>query len=252
MKALIIYIIFISLTFGETIRLTNGEFPPYNSQEMLNYGMVSQIVKEAFSMEGIDVEYYFYPWNRALVLASQNVYDGSIGWAKTKEREEKFLYSEKPVYIGKAVFFYMNALNFKWDTFEDLKKYKIGMTRGYFLGEAFFEAERLSKLDKDTFFDIEYADEDIQNFKKLINGRIDIFPLELYVGQYFINQYFPEYKKEIKFSEKVMHEGNQYLILYKSEENKEIMRRFDLGFKKLVECGRYDEIESIYWESLFK
>jgi hypothetical protein len=44
MKSLVVYFIVISTIFGEIVRLTNGEFPPYNSKEMRNYGMVSQIV----------------------------------------------------------------------------------------------------------------------------------------------------------------------------------------------------------------
>jgi polar amino acid transport system substrate-binding protein len=101
-------------------------------------------------------------------------------------------------------------------------------------------------LDKEKFLVIEYADEDIQNFKKLVNGRIDIFPLGLYVGKYFINRYFPTYKEKIKFSDKAMHEGEQYLISYKSQESREIMRRFNSGFKKLIESGRYEKIKNIY------
>lgn len=252
MRALIIYIFFVSIIFGEGIRLTNGEFQPYTSEDIKNYGIVSQIVKEAFSLEGIEVEYFFYPWNRALILASENVYDGSIGWSKTKEREEKFLYSENPVFKGKAVFFYMDTLNFEWETFEDLKRYKIGMTRGYSLGEFFSEAERLAKVDRDAFFDIEYANEDIQNLKKLVSGRVDIFPLDLYVGKYFIAKYFPKCADKIKFSEKALYEGNQYLILYKSEKNKKIMKKFDRGLKDLIESGRYDEIEKSYLDSLQK
>ena len=53
--------IFINLFPQTVVGLTNGEWPPYTSQNLKNYGVFSPIVSEAFELEGMTVEYTFFP-----------------------------------------------------------------------------------------------------------------------------------------------------------------------------------------------
>jgi len=46
---------------GETIRLANGEWVPYQSKSLKHCGAVSRIVTKAFASEGITVEYEYFP-----------------------------------------------------------------------------------------------------------------------------------------------------------------------------------------------
>ncbi len=41
---------------GETIRITNGDWPPFTSEQLPSGGPLSRIVSEAFALEGITVE----------------------------------------------------------------------------------------------------------------------------------------------------------------------------------------------------
>ena len=50
------------------VRLANGEWPPYTSLNLPNLGCDSQVVTEAFALEGIGVEYDFFPWARGTCL----------------------------------------------------------------------------------------------------------------------------------------------------------------------------------------
>ena len=50
---------------AETIVLTTGEYPPFNSVFIKHQGLMPRIVTEAFRVEDIDVLYKFYPWKRA-------------------------------------------------------------------------------------------------------------------------------------------------------------------------------------------
>ncbi len=40
----------------KTIRISNGEWAPYMSENSAHYGLASHIVSEAFKLEGITVE----------------------------------------------------------------------------------------------------------------------------------------------------------------------------------------------------
>ncbi len=62
MKKLVICLLSVSVLYlavssssvaEETIRLTNGEWPPYLSKNLKYYGISSRIVTEAFALEGL-------------------------------------------------------------------------------------------------------------------------------------------------------------------------------------------------------
>ena len=114
----------------ETVRLTNGEWPPYLSEKSYKYGLYSHIVEEAFKIMGIKVEYGFFPWKRSFKLAENGDWDGSTVWAYSPEREKKFLFSE-PIGHGCHVFFHLKDFKFDWQTEDDLQGIKIGGTIGY-------------------------------------------------------------------------------------------------------------------------
>jgi len=74
---------------GETIRLSNGEFLPYLSEDLKYYGVLSRIVSEAFALEDIEVKYWFFPWGRAIAVAENGAWDGSLGWVGLENLIEK-------------------------------------------------------------------------------------------------------------------------------------------------------------------
>lgn len=221
----------------KTIRLTNGEFPPYLSETMPEYGIASQIVTEAFALQGVTVEYGFFPWARSLALAQEGTWDGTLIWTKNEEREKDFYFSDMVV-SGNAVFFHLNSYSFNWDSFEDLKGLRIGGTLEYNYGEEFKAAEEAG------VFTVERVPADIQNFEKLLAGRIDIFPMTQEIGQHLIQQsLLPEQVAQITFHPKAVHSEPAFLLLSRQVEgNEEMMRLFNLGLQELRDSGRLQEI----------
>ena len=144
-----------------SIKIANGEWPPYFSTNLKHGGVVSRIVKEAFEKEGIAVEFVFLPWKRGLVEASAGKWTGALGWLKTEERKENF-YFTKPIMDITPVFFQRKDYKVAWNTMEDLKGKTIGATYGFFYGDKFTEAEekQIISVDRTT--------EAIHNLNKLI------------------------------------------------------------------------------------
>lgn len=69
-----------SASAAESVRLTNGEWPPYLGERLPHHGVASRIVAEAFALEGIEVRWEFHPWARSLKMAGQGERDGSAVW----------------------------------------------------------------------------------------------------------------------------------------------------------------------------
>lgn len=225
----------------EIVRLTNGEWPPYFSQELPHYGLGSRIVAEAFALEGITVEYTFFPWKRALALAQDGEFDGAVGWQINPEREQYF-YASETVWGAPWVFFHLKSLTFDWETFDDLAQYQIGGTLEYMYTAEFLEAERAGKLHVDR------AGRDEFGWKKLVAGRIDLFPQLVDIGYYQLQALFePETVQSVTHHPKAfgMH-TEQLLLSKKHERNGRLLEIFNRGLQRLKESGKYDR----YFEEL--
>ena len=92
---ILIYLCNLHVSFAdETIRLANGEWAPYFSTKLKYYGIGSRIVAEAFHLEGIKVEYGFFPWKRAFEIAKEGKWPGVVGFESSTERTPYFYADE--------------------------------------------------------------------------------------------------------------------------------------------------------------
>lgn len=220
----------------ETIRLTTGEFPPFTSQNLKYNGVINRIVSAAFALEGITVEYGWYPWKRAYSQARDGNWNGSSYFKKTPEREKDFIFSDR-LTSSYYVFFHKKEYDFNWSSLQDLNGIPVGGTLGYFYEEIF------SPLEKSGELDVQWANNDEANLGKLLKGRIRVFPSNLDATYYLLNKKFQNSEaKEITFHPKSLSESDSYLILSKKmERNKHYMKLFNRGLKRLIDSGEYDQ-----------
>lgn len=218
------------------IRLTTGEWPPYVSQDLPYYGLTPRIITAAFALKGITVEYDFFPWARSLKVAQDGQWDGSAVWLKSDEREQSFYYSD-PIIEQKGVFFHLKSTDFDWKTVEDLAGFNIGATIDYYYGKPFAEAEEAKQIT------VDYAPTDEQNFRKLLAGHIDIFPLDLDVGLDILEKNFsPEEIAQITYHPLPLSIDPLYLILSrKNPANVNQIILFNEGLQELKDNGQLQQ-----------
>jgi len=220
----------------EVVRLTNGDWAPYYSKKLKHYGVASRIVKEAFALEGVRVEYGFFPWKRGFKMAEAGKWDGAVAWNKTPERE-KFFYFSDVLWESGWVFFHLKSYPFDWNSLDDLKNVKIGGTLEYIYTVEFLAAEQEGRLKVDR------VTTDEQNFRKLLSGRIRIFPQLTDVGFYQLQQLFkPETVKLFTHHPKPLGTHHDYVLLSKKiERNKRLITLFNKGLKKLKDSGKHKQ-----------
>jgi len=243
---LLLFALSTSISYAETIKITNGEWPPYLSKNYKHAGVASHIVTEAFKAEGIDVEYGFFPWARSLNQAKDgDPWAASAIWSKNKEREADFLYSD-PVFSLKTVFFHKKDITVDWKDLSDLSKYKIGATKSYNYGEEF------KVLEDNKTLKVQRVPKDLNNFKKLLAGRIDLFPVEMQVGYELITNELTPAKAAMLTNTVPFHEKLYHLIISKAHPKAEFyLESFNKGLAKLKASGTYqrmlnDDIEGKY------
>jgi polar amino acid transport system substrate-binding protein len=220
------------------VRLANGNWPPYNGEELPHGGCDAWIISEAFALEGITVEYGYFPWARGLSLSAAGVWDGAPSWADNPEHREKHYVSAEATMTQEWVFFYRADQPLTWETVDDLAGRTIGVTAGYYYGNAF------SKLrQKGTAVLVESQDDEA-NFKMLLAGRIDVLPMERHVGNTLLKTIFtPAERAQIAVSERSFAQFEPHLLLSKAvAENETRMAAFDRGLRRLKESEQYTQI----------
>lgn len=228
----------------EVVRLTTGEWSPYISEELEYKGLISQITTEAFALQDVEVQLFFFPWQRVFQLSKDGEYDGTIAYAKTVEREKYYHYSE-PVYTGKYVLFQLKAHPFKWQKYEDLKDVHIAATRGFGgMGKEFLAAEEKKIIQ------VERLASDIQSFNMLLLGRVHAVASDLEVGYVLLNKNFP--KKDVEYvthNEHIIQNAKYHLVMSKSlKKSAGLVKKFNTGLAQLKKSGRYDQIIKEYYQ----
>ncbi|MBU6954981.1 ABC transporter substrate-binding protein [Hahella sp. HN01] len=222
-----------ALTFaaGVTVRLANGEWPPYQSKTLKHDGVASHIVTEAFGIVGVNVQYVFFDsWKRAYAEALSGNLDGSLLWSPSVDREAQFYFSQ-PVVMGESVFFHRVDSDFTWSSFTDLKHYRVGGTLGYSYQFEGTEGVQIERVSSDEI-----------NFTKLLRKRIDVFPSDKDAGYALLYELFPpEDVAQLTISPHVYNSTTYHLILTRAlPVNKERVKQFNEGLRQLKESGLLD------------
>jgi polar amino acid transport system substrate-binding protein len=160
-----------------------------------------------------------------------------VVWLESDERREVFFYSDAVVQNWTG-FFHLKDSGFDWDSYEDLTDVKIGATLGYNYGKEFGAAEAAGIIKTRR------VSSDETNLKKLLKGRIDVFPGEVMVTYAQIwDTFSPEDAALFTHHPKAIHESSMHLLLSKKVAESEAMRDlFNDGLRQLKASGRYDQI----------
>jgi polar amino acid transport system substrate-binding protein len=220
---------------AETIRITNGEWPPFTSEHLAHKGPLSRIVTEAFALEGITVEYGYFPWKRAYDYARTGKWDGSVGWAPTPKHLQDFHMSTPVITVDKGLF-HLKNIPFDWNSIDDLKGWRVGGTAGYAYGDEWDRAIREGK------FKVDEVTTDEQNIRKLLLRRVDVVAMEVDVANHLLRTLLtPEEAATITQHPKLVMQTPISLALSRqSARNPELLKRFNRGLQRLTENGAYE------------
>ena len=230
LKISILFLFTFNLYSNDKVSITNGEWPPYFSQTLPNYGITSELVTKAFESQDIAVQYHWYPWKRAYHLAKEAKFNATIGWAKTNEREKDFLFSD-PILEGKVVFFYLKSTNFNWKNLENLRNIKIGSVTGYKY------ANKLEFLKEKNSVKIFSVIDEKKLFELLINKRYDVAVINLDAGKAILKQYFKKEPLDKITYHKIPFHTEYLRVLFnkKDKENEAYLNALNKGLKNMRE-----------------
>lgn len=211
-----------------------GEWEPFTSEAQDHAKILEILVREALALGGIEVDYEYYPWKRSYLYTENGMVDGTFPWIKTDEREELFIIHKEPLIVAETLLFHQKGLDFDWKEFSDLEEYRIGGTIGY--------AD--TQILTDFGLNVEAEKNEVLNFKKLVLGRIDIYPAAKPIAFHLLRNRFNESERALlTHHPKPLYEVEYYILFSKSNTNSQnLADLLDNGLMELKRNGRYYEI----------
>jgi len=166
----------------KTITFVTGEYPPYVSEKLPDYGIFSKKLKFILEKNNIKADFKFYPWARCEELIRTGLYPATFPYVTSEKRKTLFDFS-RPLLSTTVKFFYYGTNPVKGGIFKDLielKGIKIGVIKGYYYEDQFKE------LGLNMIY--HYNEQDSLNALK--NKRIQLFPIDEAVGFHLVGLYF--------------------------------------------------------------
>lgn len=226
-------------TTDQTVILTTGEWAPYTSETLENYGAFTEIVSAVFKEMGVSVKYVFYPWKRAEEEVKAGNVFAAFPYIETAERSQEYDFSA-PVFISTGKFFYLpknHPSGIQYEKLEDLKAYRIGGVLGYWY-EAQFQQAGLQT---------DYVSSDELNLQKLYQGRVDLAVCDELVGWTLIQKLYPQDAGQFATLAKPLNEDAlRLLVSRKFPGAGELTLKFNAALQAIREKGIMQQILSKY------
>lgn len=154
-----------------TIHFAGFNYPPFYFEEDGRWqGIAVDLIDELSKRLDMKSDLTMYPFTRSLSHLKDGKVDGIMILIKNPERAKLIRYTIPILRVRGLIWASADRVDGAVD-FQDLNElseYKVGVTRGYSYGHAFDEL--LKNMD------VEVANADLLNFRKLMSHRIDIFP----------------------------------------------------------------------------
>ncbi|MEF1288427.1 substrate-binding periplasmic protein [Vibrio sp. M260118] len=210
----------------KTILICAGDWPPFISQDIEGYGFAAQIITAAFTSQGYQVEYQFFPWSRVYHKAQKGECDATAIWMHTQERAEHFFFSDE-ISNEEFVFFYNVDQPFDWKELKDISGLKLGGGLEYSYGPD------LDKMIEENKVEITRMKTTEQNMLQLAHNRIDIVPEEVHIGYHKLERLPNELKAKITHHPRSFSQNSNYLMFPKAKQNsEELLSTFNHGLQR--------------------
>ena len=233
-------------------KLATGEYSPFTSEDLPNYGIDSHIIVEAFDNVDIDVIFDFLPWKRAFRTAEIGEAEGSLPWAKRDGREKLFYYSDPVIEVEREYFFYLKSTIFEWDSvkqdYSQLAGKRFSAIASGNYGDDFQNAEA------DDTINVTRLQEEKQSLALLFSGRVDILIGKKRVVEYALNKHFSaQQRSKITYQpESGAPPSFDYLLISKASPNGEFfLAKFNEGLKILHDSGRYEILMHAFEDGIY-
>ncbi len=229
---------------ADQLVITTLEWPPYTSEELPKGGATTEVVRQAFSAAGLDVDVATLPWKRAIAMAKDDAAVAAYFPGYHCRHVDGFIASD-PIGNGPLGFAENVNARIKWTSVDEIgeQKLRVGTVLGYANTDEFDEKAGTGWVRAIP------APDDLTNLRKLARQRIDLAVIDKLVLSYLLATE-PTLKQDadaIAFNERPLEEKTLFLCFNDDEDGRQLRDRFNAGLAKIDP----DEIVNNYFDNEF-
>lgn len=247
MKCYWLFLFLIVSAHGTACEL-NASWEPWNPYQFKDKngritGLDNDLLMAVAKQANCTVKLNNTPWKRALQMLKEGKLDVTSGASKTQERAVYAFYSDPYRDEGIAVF--LLNMNAERASFMDLNAmmssdFSIGITRGYFYGDAFMTLAKKPQFNQK----VSESSSDEKSLKKLKVGRIDAILMDKYVGASLVKS--EGLSADVTVHPMPVHSDDIFFIFSKKSVSQDVVDRFNQALELIKASGEYDRIIESY------
>jgi len=238
-KSLASLLLLVSLCNANELKLMTEIFSPYQFKDEIDghlIGISTEIV-QAIQQEIHDTnKIKVYPWVRGNKLLDTKANTALFSMMRTPQRDTKYKWVG-PLDKLQIVFFKKKGSSIELTSVDDARKVKkIGVTK---------KVANYEILNGMGFTNLDVAGgSDDKNIKKLLKGRIDLWPYVKAAGLYNAKK-LGQSGMIVPIPGVVLAEGDLYIAFNKNTDDN-IIHKWQNAFEKLLQNGTIDKIKARY------
>ncbi|WP_210559524.1 substrate-binding periplasmic protein [Psychrosphaera aestuarii] len=225
-----------------TIKISSGVAPPYIMEEGSSTGFISKIVHKSLDHSNNKPQFIFTNWTKAQQAVDLE-HHLSYWWQKNNEREKKWLFSQ-PIYKAEFVFLARKTVRFYWTRYDQLRPYKIGLSRIQSYGPQFDSYVQ--------YLNTEQLVSDYTGIKALLNSELDVILIEKALAKYLLGYFSQKDNEQLELlDEQVIYTEPYYLVCAKSfVQCNYLIEVFNVGLNEVKSSGSYQAIVEEFFEGI--
>lgn len=234
-------VLFSQFVFADEIILAADPWCPYDCEANSDKpGFMIEIAQSIFEKAGHQVTYKVQPWARVLKNTKDGKINGAVG-AFISDAPD-CVFSTEELGLSTTFFYGKKGTTWKYSNIASLEGKTVGVIRGYSYGEAL---DAYVKKHQKNSKKVQLSNTLDSLAKKLLKGRIDIFPEDSMVAGFHFqqNNIAGEFQKV-----GLLNEAEKVYIAFspKLESSKNYVKLIDSGMKALRKSGELSKILARY------
>ena len=225
------------------VTLATLEWPPYTGSTLPKQGATTEVIRQAFSAVGVEIDVRFMPWKRAIAQAANGEPAAYFPGYHCKHKDG--FVASAPIGDGPLGLAEHIDAPIAWTSIDDLgeQKLKIGTVRGYANTAEFDEKAGTGWVRAIP------ANDDATNLKKLIRKRIDAAVIDKFVLAYLVKTHaaLTPGGEKLRFDERPLEQKTLFLCFTDTDEGKALRDLFNGGLEQL-DVG---QVVDDYFDSAF-
>lgn len=212
---------------ADTLKLTSLLWPPYAGQQLECQGVSIMVAKAALNAMGHDLQVDFYPWSRAVKLASKPNTDYLGYFPEYHHQTDVFIFS-KGIGSSPLGLVEQKLHPISWTKTTDLKQYVVGVVQGY------VNTDEIDSLIASGGLRVEAVSSDEHNIKKVAAGRIDAAVIDVHVLRYLLQQKaLAPLSPKLQMNKKLLESKQLHVAFLNNAEGKKWRDIMDQGLAKI-------------------